>query len=147
MMGYIIAAISISISQTSEYCGGLLCWRWPILIEIFLLTPLYVGFYFVPSEHIEIQMHTGKKQHSEENGRNSLSASDSSTLLNPKYSLSDTLETTPLIGQKSSNKSTPIVTPVKVSISFKSPLTFIIDSFSLRSRLRQKVRKNLRRSN
>lgn len=54
MMGYIVAAVISSVADGSEVCFGLECWRWPFLIEVGLLLPLYVGFTLVPSEHITV---------------------------------------------------------------------------------------------
>lgn len=54
MTGYIIASISTSISQHRTTCWGLLCWRWPFLIEVMLLTPLYLGLYFVPNADLDV---------------------------------------------------------------------------------------------
>ncbi len=54
MMGYIIATILTSISRQRETCFDLLCWRWSFLIEVMLLTPLYLGLYFVPKEDIAV---------------------------------------------------------------------------------------------
>ena len=59
MMGYIIASSVISLSQNSQQCFGLLCWRWPFLIEVLLLTPLYCGLYFIPKEDISICLKRG----------------------------------------------------------------------------------------
>ena len=61
MIGYIIAAISINLSMHHQTCFGLLCWRWPILIEVILLFPLYSAFYFVPSEHVSVLITSEKR--------------------------------------------------------------------------------------
>lgn len=37
-----------------DICWGLLCWRWAFLVEIILLTPLYLGLYFIPKEDIQV---------------------------------------------------------------------------------------------
>ena len=54
MTGYIIASVLTSISQHQNTCLGLLCWRWPFLIEVMLLTPLYFGLYFVRNEDLAV---------------------------------------------------------------------------------------------
>jgi len=54
MMGYIIASILTSISNKNNACFGLLCWRWSFLIEVMLLSPLYLGLYFIPKEDIAV---------------------------------------------------------------------------------------------
>lgn len=54
MMGYIIASILTSISNKNNTCFGLLCWRWSFLIEVMLLSPLYLGLYFIPKEDIAV---------------------------------------------------------------------------------------------
>jgi MFS family permease len=102
MLGYIIAAISISFSQTSQYCAGIRCWRWPILIEIFLLTPLYLGFYFIPSEHLEIQFQKERKFSA------NVSEESSVQLQLPTI---DSVETTPLLGEVAAKS---LKTPSKV---------------------------------
>jgi hypothetical protein len=53
MVGYIIASVLVNLSH-NDMCMGLMCWRWAFLIEIMLLTPLYIGLYFVPGEHIQV---------------------------------------------------------------------------------------------
>ncbi|KAJ1437175.1 major facilitator superfamily domain-containing protein, partial [Ochromonadaceae sp. CCMP2298] len=52
MTGYIIASTLMTISRRKELCMGLICWRWPFLVEIMLLCPLYVIIYMVPREDI-----------------------------------------------------------------------------------------------
>jgi hypothetical protein len=61
MIGYIIAAISINLSMHHQTCFGLLCWRWPILIEVILLFPIYSAFYFVPSQHVSVLITSEKR--------------------------------------------------------------------------------------
>lgn len=56
MIGYVIASACVYFSQGSKTLLGLLNWRWPFLIEIGLLTPLYLGLYFIPSEDISIKI-------------------------------------------------------------------------------------------
>mmetsp|Transcript_25537 Transcript_25537/g.42813 ORF Transcript_25537/g.42813 Transcript_25537/m.42813 type:complete len:1106 (-) Transcript_25537:8-3325(-) len=57
MMGYIIASLLLTFSRHSDRCLDLLCWRWAFLIEIMLLTPLYLGLYFIPREDIQVDIH------------------------------------------------------------------------------------------
>lgn len=71
MMGYIIASSVISLSQNSQQCLGLLCWRWPFLIEVLLLTPLYCGLYFIPREDISICLKRGTASNRSNNVVNS----------------------------------------------------------------------------
>lgn len=130
MVGYIIAAISLSIAQTSETCAGLLCWRWPILIEVFLLMPLYVGLYFVPSEHISL--HLGKLRHSNRrSGAGNNSQSNSGSLKDRSESESsltssnhhpifqtnlDIDQQTPILGESKKSHSLNDFTPLKVML-------------------------------
>ena len=57
-MGYIIASVISNVSHNAELCLSLLCWRWPFLVEIMLLVPLYFGLYFVPKEDIAVPLHS-----------------------------------------------------------------------------------------
>lgn len=59
MSGYVIAAVMVSnITGPDGDIGntylGLLCWRWPIIVEWFLLLPFLIGFMFVPKDHFDI---------------------------------------------------------------------------------------------
>ena len=54
MTGYIIASILTELSNHRTTCFGILCWRWSFLIEIILLTPLYLGLYLIPKEDIQV---------------------------------------------------------------------------------------------
>lgn len=80
MMGYIIASISISLSQNSTVCLHLLCWRWPFLVEIILLVPLYSLLYFVPSDHLAI---SSFQSNSNIDNASSLDKSDNSIEMTP----------------------------------------------------------------
>jgi hypothetical protein len=65
MAGYIIATIVTGLSKNSVICGGIYCWRWPFLIEVFLVFPLSVAFNFVPRKHINVRLNaneSGKKK-------------------------------------------------------------------------------------
>eukprot|EP01038_Epipyxis_sp_PR26KG_P014548 gene14548-19530_t len=57
MTGYIIASVVILFVNKSGVCFSLQCWRWPFLIEVMLLTPICIGVYFIPKEHISIRVH------------------------------------------------------------------------------------------
>jgi len=54
MVGYIIASVLTTLSNDNNTCFGLLCWRWSFLIEVILLSPLYLGLYFIPKEDIAV---------------------------------------------------------------------------------------------
>lgn len=54
MVGYIIASVLTTFSNNNNTCFGLLCWRWSFLIEVILLSPLYLGLYFIPKEDIAV---------------------------------------------------------------------------------------------
>lgn len=56
MVGYIIASMCVYVSQHAETCWGLLCWRWPFLIEMSLLCPMYVCLYFVPANDLSVRI-------------------------------------------------------------------------------------------
>lgn len=62
MMGYIVASIFMNFAQSSVTCGSILCWRWPFLIEIILLSPLYLALYFVPVEYMALSVHARGKR-------------------------------------------------------------------------------------
>jgi MFS family permease len=116
MVGYIIAAVSLSFSESSLYCAGLLCWRWPILIEVFLLFPLYVGLYFVPSEHIEVQIHKLTREPR---------VSDAE----PPFSRDDILHNQLEIGEQNQC----LITPVRLEATETTPLIVDRDSSIQRS--------------
>jgi hypothetical protein len=116
MVGYIIAAVSLSFSESSLYCAGLLCWRWPILIEVFLLFPLYVGLYFVPSEHIEVQIHKLTREPR---------VSDAE----PPFSVDDILQSQLENGVQTQG----LITPVRTEFNESTPLIFDGESSSRRS--------------
>lgn len=56
MCGYIVASIFGDAAAHETDCAGLLCWRWPLLIEIMLLSPLYLCLYFVHKESLQISL-------------------------------------------------------------------------------------------
>ena len=70
MCGYIVASVTITTCSPSavsdplsshmpETCFGLIYWRWPFLVEIILLLPLFILLQFVPERHISV--HTGQR--------------------------------------------------------------------------------------
>ena len=59
MTGYIIASTLMDLAVHRDTCWGLLCWRWAFLVEIILLTPLYLGLYFIPKEDIQVIVTAG----------------------------------------------------------------------------------------
>ena len=56
MTGYIIASLITTFSNESNTCFGLLCWRWPFIIEVILITPLSIGCFFVPKEYFNVKI-------------------------------------------------------------------------------------------
>ena len=78
MMGYIIASVLTSVSNHYDTCLGLLCWRWPFLIEIMLLTPLYFGLYFIPSEDLAVCVGSKTKRSLSNSNNINMSRSNSS---------------------------------------------------------------------
>ena len=56
MMGYIIASVITEASRGSDTCFNILCWRWPILIEAFLVTPVSIAIYFIPRDLISVKV-------------------------------------------------------------------------------------------
>ncbi len=61
-MGYILASAILTLGASGDgsqpasaraECFHILCWRWPFIVEAFLIFPLYIGFYFVPAAHIQ----------------------------------------------------------------------------------------------
>lgn len=55
-MGYIIATVILGLSKGSDTCFGIVCWRWPFIIEVILLFPLCVLLNLVPREHLNIKI-------------------------------------------------------------------------------------------
>jgi hypothetical protein len=63
MMGYILASfITTFVADPHDpmvdapLCYGILCWRWPFLIEVVLLTPFCLAIFLVPREHVIIRI-------------------------------------------------------------------------------------------
>lgn len=52
MGGYIIAAVMIGPIKGTDTCYGILCWRWPLLVEWFMLVPVAIAIHFVPENHL-----------------------------------------------------------------------------------------------
>ncbi len=52
MGGYIIAAVMIGPIKGTDVCYGILCWRWPLLVEWFMLVPFCIAIHFVPTSHL-----------------------------------------------------------------------------------------------
>lgn len=55
-MGYVVASVCLTLAHESAYCGPILCWRWPFLIEIICLSPLYLGIYLIPADHMAVHV-------------------------------------------------------------------------------------------
>ena len=55
MIGYIIAAVLVEPTSNKDMCYGLLCWRWPLLVEWALLLPFCFALIFVPTKHFDIR--------------------------------------------------------------------------------------------
>jgi hypothetical protein len=56
MGGYVIAAIMIGPVKGTTTCYGLLCWRWPLLVEWIMLVPFCIAVHFVPSKHLAMRI-------------------------------------------------------------------------------------------
>ena len=56
--GYIISSIVLSLSSPIDplMCGGLLCWRWPLMIEVIILFPIALIFLQLPPDVANIRM-------------------------------------------------------------------------------------------
>ncbi len=52
MGGYVIAAVMIGPIKGTDVCYGILCWRWPLLVEWFMLVPFCIAIHFVPTSHL-----------------------------------------------------------------------------------------------
>lgn len=63
MTGYVISAIVVS-STESDKCFGLLCWRWPFIIEVIIGLPFCIAIHFVPREHFNVRVkhHSSPRQ-------------------------------------------------------------------------------------
>ena len=75
-MGYIVASLMITsctstsvskVDSPTETCFGLVYWRWPFLVEIFFLLPLFVLLQFVPKAHISVVVDS-RRQRTNKNG-------------------------------------------------------------------------------
>lgn len=56
MGGYIIAAVMIGPIKGTDVCYGILCWRWPLLVEWFMLVPFAIAVHFVPENHLVMRI-------------------------------------------------------------------------------------------
>jgi hypothetical protein len=56
MMGYIIASLITGFARGSDTCYNMLCWRWPILIEVALIAPLSLAIFFIPKELMSVKV-------------------------------------------------------------------------------------------
>lgn len=56
--GYFLSSIVLSLSNPIDplMCGNLLCWRWPLLVEVVLLLPIAVIFLQLPRDVANIRM-------------------------------------------------------------------------------------------
>ena len=56
--GYILSSIVLSLSDPIDplMCGGLLCWRWPLLIEVVILLPIALMFLQLPRDAAIVRM-------------------------------------------------------------------------------------------
>ena len=56
--GYILSSIVLSLSNPIDplMCGGLLCWRWPLLIEVVILFPIALIFLQLPRDVANVRM-------------------------------------------------------------------------------------------
>lgn len=62
MLGYVISTIVLSISNENPILYHMMCWRWPFLIQTFMLTPLYIALYFVPDADLAILLQPKDKK-------------------------------------------------------------------------------------
>ena len=54
MFGYVVASIVTDVSQGSETCFYIMCWRWPFFIEVGLLIPLCLLINTLPRAHFNL---------------------------------------------------------------------------------------------
>lgn len=59
MGGYIIAAVMIGPIKGTDTCYGILCWRWPLLVEWLMLVPFAIAIHFVPENHLIMKIGKG----------------------------------------------------------------------------------------
>ena len=66
MLGYIVASLVTEFAKGSDVCYYILCWRWPFLIEVALITPLSLILTIIPKNIISVKVihgnHDKKKQ-------------------------------------------------------------------------------------
>ncbi|KAG9415950.1 hypothetical protein AC1031_000335 [Aphanomyces cochlioides] len=53
--GYLLGSVTVWINDSAIGCFNLLCWRWPFLFQVVIVTPLALGCFFVPEEHIRMR--------------------------------------------------------------------------------------------
>jgi MFS family permease len=51
-LGYLMASVTVWVNESFRGCGGILCWRWPFILQVILVTPLALGLFWIPDEHI-----------------------------------------------------------------------------------------------
>jgi MFS family permease len=56
--GYVLSTIVLSLASPADllHCGGIFCWRWPVLIEVLLLVPTSLMFVLLPSEVANVRL-------------------------------------------------------------------------------------------
>ncbi|OQR82526.1 Major Facilitator Superfamily (MFS) [Achlya hypogyna] len=50
--GYLLGSIAVWVSESSSGCFNFFCWRWPFIFQVVLVTPLALGIFGIPDDHI-----------------------------------------------------------------------------------------------
>lgn len=117
-----IASVITSVSQHVDTCLGLTCWRWPFLIEVMLLTPLYCGVYFIPKEDIAINIRrpTSKISNYTINNNTTFTNTIPKMISSPKK----TSSLSPIIQKNSPEKSSSSI--INRNVDINSPLKLFV---------------------
>lgn len=163
ILGYSLSVLTIGFKGNDGFCGPIMCWRWPFLIQFIALLPLMFGILFVKPQRLQLshatvalpetqQILTNRKCHSENELQDFL-VDDRTTSLNMQSTThvileenvederivwrSNTLATDFSISQKSAVRASYIVPRVRWD-SFNME-----DSFEVESTLDSKYGSNL----
>ncbi|KAF0693544.1 Aste57867_15502 [Aphanomyces stellatus] len=61
-LGYLMGSVTVWVGQSYDGCFDILCWRWPFLAQVVIVTPLALGVFFVPEEHIRMRAVMPRRQ-------------------------------------------------------------------------------------
>lgn len=57
MFGYILGALVLEAKvKNNSVCHGILCWRWPIIVEVCLMIPFCIGVFLMPADVFNLNL-------------------------------------------------------------------------------------------